>query len=205
MLYDAYQNLIYLYYEIHDYDSALEEARKLWSIFSENKKNNMVTAADRDGHDSILSILELLIILNQKEEFQKYVEAAYEMKIVERFKYTNGAIMWILFRYLGKLIWSVDKDSTLHQLYDDNKAKNWMDVIENIISNTIDNKDISKDYVSFVGYYYWDFGDLLEEIKKNTYNRPSTIIRDAVLLIEKADEAQGRLINHLLLINDAFE
>lgn len=209
LLYDAYQNLIYLYYEIHDYYSALEEAKKLWSLFSDRKDNKSITDADRDGHDAILTILELLIILNRKDDFIKYKTTVDDMKIVnERFRYTNGAIMWVLFRYLGKLIWDIDNENKSRQSsYDEKRINTWMDVIENRISKTIapENKNIPKDYVKFVGYYYWDFSDLLEEIRKNKYGWEPTIIHDAILLIEKADEAQGKLINHLLLINDAFD
>lgn len=208
LLYDAYQNIIYLYYDIHDYNSALDEAKKLWNIYVDNK--NVDNDADRDGHDAILTIMELSIMLNQKDTFIYYLNDAIRTNIVDRFKYTNGAIMWILFRYLGKMIWDLDnlvksnEDST--SSYDETKVKKWMDVIENRISNTLspDNPNIPKDYVKFVGYYYWDFNDILDEIKISQH-LDARVIRDAVLLIEKADEAQGRLINHLLLINDAFD
>ena len=195
LLYDAYQNLILLYYDIEDYHSALSTAQSLWNLYeTKRSKNEGEVKRDRDGHDAILEILELSIMLGDSRTFREYLERGERQGVADTLKYTNGIIVWILFKYLGRLFFeSLDKDQT----------DTWLTVIEERVTRAIAMDEASKaeEYIAFVGYYYWNYDYLLKKMQEISHPQRNR----AILLIEKAREGQNRLVTHLLSIKDAFD
>ncbi len=194
LLYDAYQNLILLYYEMEDYHDALSTAQALWNLYETKSNNEMSVKRDRDGHDAILEILELSIMLNDKKTFKEYLEKGEQTAIADTLKYTNGIIVWILFKYLGRLFFdSLDKEH----------VEIGLEVMDERVTKAIakDKDSKAEEHIVFVGYYYWNYDYLLNKIQEIPQPQRSW----AILLIEKAKEGQNRLVNHLLSIKDAFD
>lgn len=207
LLYDAYRQLINLYYEKNDYRSAMKMAECLWGLYLKHPdwQNN--------GHDVIFSILELAVIMGNKEKFEEYI--AQENSLSERLKHTNGEFLWVYFKVLGEALFTNNLEL----------VKEGCKEINNIVIGILNNKEKeNSEKASLIGYYYWDFCDIITWISKERemgekkedqkdskgkegekYIRLVDLNKDVFLLFtEKVNEAQNRLVNYVFANSIAF-
>ena len=74
LIYDAYRELIYLYYDKDDFKSAMKMAECLWKLYLEHRD------WENNGHDVIFYLLELSILTCQEKLFDHYVKEGEHLK-----------------------------------------------------------------------------------------------------------------------------
>lgn len=191
LIYDAYRELIYLYYDKDDFKSAMKMAECLWKLYLEHRD------WENNGHDVIFYLLELSILTCQEKLFDHYVKEGEHLK--DKFVATNGSFLWVYFESIGKAIFSKDISS----------LKGSCEEIESIIVAILNDDDHGKN--NLIGHYYWDFEDMINWIKsdKNNIDKHceeliNSNIDKLSLFTEKANEAQSRLVNHVFANSVAF-
>lgn len=186
---ESYRRLIYLYYESKDYESAFKVAEKVWKLYEANRGDSTVSIVN-DGHDVVFSLLELCILSGKKEEFFLYKKETDKLK--GRFENTNGYFLWSLFGSIGKMIFEERKS--------EKEVEGYNREIQNKLGYIL--KTSERRSVNLIGYYYWDFSDLFKwsDSKADGKDRG-----DLNLLIQRAYEAQSKLVYHVFANSDAFE
>lgn len=204
ILCECYRKRAILNYQKHNYIGAIKTVQDLKSLHHDFEKSN-----DGSGVDAYFELIELSILTLNNEMFNEHLKNARNIISEES---NNGTLLFLFLESIGNMIFSKifdqdEFDSILgkidkltHDLLGDIKSK----------SNHI---NLSKD--KFLGYYYWNFIDIIkwiEDIQKHTNIQKkidaekktykmfiSENADNLILMAKKTDNAQDKLLNKVFI------
>lgn len=200
---EAYRKLSVLGYEKGDLNAALKADKNLWDLYKSNREKGI---SDEDGIDGIFGMLELAIMQLDEERYRRYLYEAMSIENVTE-RPDNGRILVNFLKTMGDMIFSRNKEG-LQEGY-----QMLLKEVEDILS-ILDEKDAKREeYVSVVGYYYWNYDDFINWIRKIsaencTENQFKKYIAEnadeLILLAKKAADGQNKLLNRVFSKSVAF-
>ncbi len=213
---ESLRRLSILYYRKKDYNGAAKADEELWTLYCNNYLLNGKKEEYDNGADSIFALLELSIMLFEKDKFDLYLEETKKVNVDS----TNGSILCFYLEQIGRIVFDtkmVSVDDLLNEI--DSRIKE--------IKGNMDKKKIS-----VIGYYYWNYNDMIDWIYDNKkadnevfkYNNleiekvdpqkdrkfkykdfVSSNTENLLLLTKKAYDAQNKLLNYTFKNSNAFE
>lgn len=214
---ESLRRLSILYYQKKDYNGAVKADKELWILYCNNYLLNDKKEEEYDnGADSIFALLELSIMLFEKEKFDIYLEKAKSVNVT----LTNGSILYFYLEEIGKIIFN-------SEVTDIDKLFNKIDDKIEIIKANMDKKNIS-----VIGYYYWNYNDMIDwiynnqkkdnetlkynnlETKKENQQKDKKVkyeefissnAENLLLLTKKVYDAQNKLLNYTFKNSNAFK